>query len=234
MRIKGDIIASHFRPETIAKQSLIQYTDDARYAEPAIELLKNSWSYQYRLEIEVDSMSIPDYNAERQARVEYVTAVGQYMSQVWPMVEANPAVAPFFLRMLQWVSMGFRASSGIESVLDTAIKNVEVFLQQKAQEPPKPSPEEMKAKAEIEAIGAKTEADIKSQQMKTQSDVRSKQMKTQSDVAAQQMKTTADITTQQSKVQADMKASVAKALADIMIAQKKAEAAEELAENKED
>jgi hypothetical protein len=205
LRIKGNIIAAHFRPETIAKQSLIQYTDDAEYAEQAIAMLKDHWAYQYRIEIEVDSMSIPDYNAERQARVEYVSAVGQYMSQVWPMVESNPAVAPFFLRMLQWVSAGFRASSGIESVLDSAIKNVEMHLQQQAQQPPKPSPEELKAKAEIESIGAKTQADVKSTQMKTQSDIRATQLRTQSDI----------------------KSSMAKTMASIMQAHEKAVAAEE-------
>jgi hypothetical protein len=231
MKIKGDIISKHFRPETILRQSLIMYTDDQQYATKAVELLKSEWDFQYRLEIETDSMSIPDYNAERQARVEYATAVGQYISQVWPLIESQPAVAPFFLRMLQWVSAGFRASSQIETVLDNAIKNVEIYLEQKAQQPPPPDPAMVKAEADVKAIQMKTEADVKGKQMKTAADLKVQQAKTAGDLKAQQMKLVGDQQAQEQEQemsaqqhQSDMQQDLFKTLSDIMLAAKKAEA----------
>lgn len=132
MRIKAEIIAKHFQPQSIAEQSQIQYTESAQFAQPAIELIKNYKASQYRIEVSEESLSLADYNAERELRMEYVTAVGQFISQTAQMAQGMPTALPYILRILQWATAAFRGSSDIEAVFDEAV----AAAQQPQQAPP--------------------------------------------------------------------------------------------------
>jgi len=52
------------------------------------------------------------------------------------MAQADPAATPFLLKMMQWGLSAFRASKGIEGVLDQAISAME----QAKNKPPEPNP----------------------------------------------------------------------------------------------
>jgi len=84
--------------------------------------LKNYKASQYRIEVGEETLSIADYNAERELRVEYLTAVGQFLSQAGQMVTSYPAAMPYMLKMIGWVTTAVRGSSDIESVLDEAMQ----------------------------------------------------------------------------------------------------------------
>lgn len=132
MRIKSEIVCKHFQPETIASISGIQYTESAMFAQPAIEMLKGDYkSTQYRIEVGEETLSIADYNAERELRTELLTAVGQFLSQSAQLVTSMPNAMPYLLKMIAWLVSSFKGSADIESVLDEAIT-------QATQNPPKP------------------------------------------------------------------------------------------------
>lgn len=150
MSIKCEIIAKHFTPEQIAKQSLIEMTESAALAGPAIELLKQWDDSQWRVEISEESLSMADYTAEREMRVQYLTAVGQFLSQTAQMAAALPSAVPYIVRMIMWVTASFRGSDDIEQVLDEAAKAA-MNLPPAAQDQKKPERDPMmeaKAKAQ--------------------------------------------------------------------------------------
>jgi hypothetical protein len=142
MRIKSEIIARHFQPETIAKQSQIMFTESAQFAQPAIELLKDYEASQYRVEVSEESLSITDYTAEQELRQSYLIAVGQFLSQAAPIVQGMPGAMPYLLRILQWTTASFKGSNDIEAVLDEAIAAAtQAPPQQQDQKPPPPDPQ---------------------------------------------------------------------------------------------
>ena len=136
LRIKAEIIAKHFQPETILQRSNILRTPDGQYAQPAIQLIKDEQLAEYRISIEADSMAAMDWAAERDAAVQFMQGLGAFISQVSPMAQAVPGAAPYLLRLLQWSVSKFRVSGEIEGILDQAIAQ----MQNAGLQPPQPSP----------------------------------------------------------------------------------------------
>ena len=161
LRIKAEIIAKHFQPETIITRSNIMRTPDAQYAQPAVQLIKDEQLAEYRISVEADSMAAMDWAAERDAAVQFMQGLGAFISQVSPMAQAVPGAAPYLLRLLQWSVSKFRVSGEIEGILDQAVAQ----MQNAGMQPPQPSPmqqaevaekmagaEERKAKAQSTSI----------------------------------------------------------------------------------
>ena len=168
LRIKVEMISNLFQPHVIAKRSQIQHTESAMLAQPAIELIKSGQVLQFRIKVGEQSLSMADYNAEREMRVEFLTAIGQFLSQAAQMAQGYPSALPFLLRMIAWVAASFRGADDIETVLDEAIKlSANAPPQQPQgqgqgqQEPPPPPPEQAeqaRAQADVAVLEAQTKS----------------------------------------------------------------------------
>ena len=211
LRIKGEIIANHFQPETIIKNSLIELTPDAEYAQAAVGIIKDHWAQCYRTVIYADTLSIPDYNAERQGRTEFITATGQFVSQIIPLLQMEPTSAPFFMQLLQWAIASFRSAQSIEGVFTKAITEMTKSAQNP--KPEKPDPALIKANAEVQALQMKTKASVEDSQAKTQAAVRSEQIRTESQVKQDMVQAES----QAAQNEAQMNASVQKTQTEISI-----------------
>ena len=181
LRIKGEIIATHFDKDIILRNSLIQLTPDAEYAEAAVDILKSDWGRMYRVQIFADTLSIPDYNAERQGRIEFISATGQFVSQVMPLIQAEPGAAPFLMEILQWGIASFRSAQSIEGVFSKALLQLANSAKQPKQQ--QPDPAALKAQADIAATQARTEAYIADLSKKTDAKMISDKMQTESEAA---------------------------------------------------
>jgi hypothetical protein len=148
LRIKAEIIAKHFQPQTIVNRSNILRTPDAQYAAAAIQLLKDEEVSQYRIVVEADSMAQMDWAAERDAAVQFMQGLGAFISQVAPMAQQEPEAGPYLMRIMQWAVSKFRVSTEIESVLDQAVDAMKKKLEQ-PKSPPQPDPDTV-IKAQIE------------------------------------------------------------------------------------
>lgn len=148
LRIKAEIIAQHWQPQTIVTRSNILRTPDAPYAQAAIGLLKNEELSEYRIIVEADSMAAMDWSAERDAAVQFMQGLGAFISQVAPFAQQTPGAAPYLLKMLQWGISKFRISTEIEGVLDQAIGG----MQKQLTEPKPPPPPDPKIEIEKEKI----------------------------------------------------------------------------------
>jgi hypothetical protein len=178
--IKSDIICKHCQPETIKKWSNIDSTPDAQFADAAIALLQSSEISEYKIDINEEGLALPDYNQEKQIRIEFLTTVGQFLSQAAPITAAIPEALPYLVQIVRWVAAGMRGSDEIQGVLDQAISMLQQNpgvgkQQQPAKEPQLPivqlkeqgatQREGMKQQAETQRIGlkAKIEAGLQKQ-----------------------------------------------------------------------
>ena len=205
LRIKADIISKHFQAQTIVKNSLIEMTPDAELAETAAGLIKDAWSFAFRIQVFADTLAIPDYNAERQGRIEFIGAVGQFISQAFPLIEMEPGAAPYMLQILQWGISAFRSAQSIEGVFDKAAVAITEKLAQPQQ--PKPDPAMVKAQADVQAKQISAQIDVQ----KAEAEIEAGKKKTQAEIAAIRAKTAANIQATNAKTLAQIMATRAKA-----------------------
>lgn len=117
----------------------------------AVQLLKDDRLRGFRLDVETDSTIAPDEEAEKSARVEFLTAVGLFFEKVAPLVAQGYLPVEVAKSMLTYMARGFRAGRDLEQAFDK--------IDEIAQQPPQgPDPVEM-AKAKAAEMAATNEAE---------------------------------------------------------------------------
>lgn len=174
MRLKAEIISKHYQPYCILKQSNIQMTPDAQLAQQAVQLIKDPAAARWKIVVKPESLAMVDYAQLKQDRTEYINALAVFLQSAAPILEMDQSATGTMLELLKWGLAGFKGSQEIEGVLDRAISDFK--KQQQAQGgQKKPSPEEVKAQAEIK----KTEMELQKVQMQAQGDMAENQQKQQ-------------------------------------------------------
>lgn len=123
--------------------------------EKVMQLLRDQRMRPFVLDIETDSTIQPDENAAKQRASEFMTAVGGFMGQAVPMVQADPESAELATEMLKFVASQFRAGRPLDEVIDRYAQNVK----DRAGQPKPPSPDQIKAEADAKAKMAKAETE---------------------------------------------------------------------------
>jgi hypothetical protein len=162
--IKAQIICNHFTDDTLVKISgAMQLSQqDQQLIPQAIALLRNEASKNFRIEVTSDSMIYQDEQQEKQDRIAFLSAVGQYMQMALPAAQASPELTPMLCEMLKFGVTAFKAGKQLEGIIDeTADKLREVQKQSEGQ--PKPPPVEMQK--------AQMEQQAKMQQLQMQSQI---------------------------------------------------------------
>ena len=132
---------------------------------PAFEdvaaFLKNDRARGFVIEIETDSTIQPDEDADKQRRIEFVTAVGGLFQQAAPLVMQAPMLGPFALELMKFAAQAFRAGRPLEMTLDQLGEAVE-GMGEMQQQPPQPDPtEQLKLKQiEVQTQAMEREAQI--------------------------------------------------------------------------
>lgn len=151
MEIKAHLVRTKYQPETIIERSNIMKTDDAKLVQQAMELIKGPM-FDFYVEVAPDSMAIPEFNSERDARMAFLRAVAEILTSAAPIIEQDAGAGIYILKMLQWAVAGFRVGRTVEGVLDDAVK----ALQKKLSTPVQPAPPDplKVAQAENQLAGA--------------------------------------------------------------------------------
>lgn len=181
LRIKAQMMADLYRPETLIQMSGIMGTDDAIHAEQAVMLLKQEPARSFRIEVAADSLVEMDEQAEKQSRVEFLGAVGQFMERALPVAQQVPELAPLMGEMLLFGVRAFKGGRPMEAAFDDAVAKM---TQPKQPAPPQPNPEEIKAQAEMQ----RTQATMQLEQVKLQSSQQLEQIKMQQAMELEQFK----------------------------------------------
>lgn len=151
--IQAEIVAEHFSPESLFNISGAQSIEGANEETfpQAIELLKNDLIRNYRIDIETDSTIAVDEQADKQARVEFLTSFGQFLQNFLQIGANMPALMPLAQEMILFTLRGFSVGRGLEASVENAFVQMKQEQEQQAQQPPPPDPEELKMQMEAQA-----------------------------------------------------------------------------------
>jgi hypothetical protein len=198
LRIKAQLMCDLYSPENLIQMSGIMGTDDAPYAEQAIQLMKSEPARSFRIEVASDSLVEFDEVAEKQSRTEFMTAFGATMRDALPMAQQAPEMAPLIGEVLQFVVRTFKGGRSLENALETTIEKMN------APKPPQgPSPEQQQAEAMQQMEQAKMQQAQQSEAMKMQAAQQMEQMKAQTTAQVEQFKAQQAIQLEQMRQEAE-------------------------------
>jgi hypothetical protein len=144
--------------------------------EDVYTLLQDEISLAYKIDIETDSTIKFDQDAERDARVQFLEATGNFLQSA--MANQNPDLAPLLAKLLMFGVRGFKVGKELESAFELAISKLEKDARNPQQ---KPNPEMMKIQGEMQLRQQEMQADAQLQQMKSQAEEKRLQLQTQVD-----------------------------------------------------
>lgn len=115
--------------------------------EDVMGLLKNDSMRSFRLDVETDSTVQPDENAEKQRRIEFITALAQLIGAGLPAVQAAPQLAPLIGKAVEFLARGFRVGREMEDIIEKTFDQIaQMPAQPQGQQASGPSPQELQLK----------------------------------------------------------------------------------------
>jgi hypothetical protein len=179
-------------------QQQIQKVGETVTIDQVMKLLKEQRLRPFALDIETDSTIAPDENAQKQRASEFMTALGGFLNQALPAVQAVPQIAPLMADSLKYVTGQFRAGR----VLDQSIDEFADAMKQMASAP-KPNPEADAAQAQTQIEQQRLQMD----QQKAQAEMQARQADAQ--LKQQQAQADAQLKAQTAQQDAQIKAALA-------------------------
>ncbi len=179
--IKGQIICAKYSADTILKISCADQLaeSDLQYVPAALELLIGmdrlrdpeaapgpNPTRQFRIDIESDSLVAMNESQEKQDRMEFLKATGQFIKEAMPAVEQAPEIAPLLMQMLMFGVRGYKVGRTIEGDFEKAVSQLKELAAKPKQ--PKPDPEMERVQADKEIQQARVQADSELQDRKQQ------------------------------------------------------------------
>jgi hypothetical protein len=188
LQIKAQIICQHFTEDTIIKISgAMQLSpQDQALIPQALQLLKDEPAKNFRIEVTTDSMIYQDEQQEKQNRMEFLQAMGGFLSQAIPAAQATPEITPMMMEMLKFGVTAFKAGKGLEGLIDETADNFRQQAQQMANQPKPPSPEQQKMQMQMQIEQAKMQAEQQKMQMQMQMEQQKMQMQMELEKATQE------------------------------------------------
>jgi hypothetical protein len=133
-------------------------------------------------------MIYQDEQQEKQDRVEFLSAVSQFMQTALPVATQSPELTPLLMEMLKFGVTAFKAGKGMEGLID---ETADKFRQQaKAAEgqPKPPTPEMQKLQMQAQMEQAKMQAQAQAKQAEMQMQVQMEQQKLQMEIEFEKAK----------------------------------------------
>jgi len=174
LRLKGEIICRHFVPDQILKLANMEFypdIQDPQVVDAAVQLLKGDHEeFEWRVNVQADSLAMTDYAQQKQEKVEFMNAVATLLQSAATTMKAVPESAPILFESLKFSISGFKGAQELEGVIDRTLADIMNTI--KNPPPPPPDPAVEKAKVEMQ---------VKQQelQMNQQSKAQEMQMKQQ-------------------------------------------------------
>jgi hypothetical protein len=153
LKIKAQIICKHFTEDTIVKISgAMQLSpQDQQLVPQALMLLKDEPAKNFRIEVTSDSMIYQDEQQEKADRVEFLTAVSQFMNNALPIATNAPELTPLLMEMLKFGVTAFKAGKGMEGLIDETADQFRNQAKAMEGQPKEPPPEVQKIQAQTQA-----------------------------------------------------------------------------------
>jgi hypothetical protein len=168
-------------------QADIQKVQEKPTIEQVFKLLQDNRAKSFILDIETDSTILVDENAEKQARTEFVSALGALLPQLSQMITAEPKTAEFCGKLLKFATAPFRAGRELDGAIDELVTQMEQKSQQQRGDDPTTAQgkillqvEQMKDATAKEKI--KAESDLKQQELQQKDQHKQLELQNQRDI----------------------------------------------------
>lgn len=136
LRMKAEIIAEHFSPDTLRLMCGIQVVPDPVFAQmkqqqglpagsvsqsefdQAIEIIRSDKLRGFKVDVETDSTIPVNMRSEQQNRVQFIQALGQYLQGIIPAVQQGAIPIKVAREVMLFVVRGFKVGTELEEVLE--------------------------------------------------------------------------------------------------------------------
>lgn len=207
-QLKAQIYCAKFAPETLQQMAGVQELSQQdqqlvpqamalllgnRYKDPKAEESPNPLRI-FRIEVNADTMVQIDEDTEKQRRMEFLGAIGQFFDHATKLMQqagqATPVLAPMVMALLKFGVTGFKVGRQIEGVIDSCADQLQAMA---ANPPPtQPSPEMMKVQAESQQAAAQLQHDKEEAAIRAQQDAAKLQAEMQARAQEAQLKAASD------------------------------------------
>jgi hypothetical protein len=158
LRLKAQII-SGFDQQTLAKIAAVDQLapEDQQYIGPAMQMIADKVLRNFRIEIAADSLVQIDEAAEKQDRVEFLTAVGTYVGKAAEVGGLAPQLVPLLMELLKFGVTGFKVGKSVEGTIDQALEQMKQMAAQPQAQRPDPEMAKVEATKQIEQAKLQSE-----------------------------------------------------------------------------
>ena len=179
LQIKAQIICQHFTDDTIVKISgAMQLSpQDQQLIPQALALLKDEPAKNFRIEVTTDSMIYQDEQQEKQDRVEFLTAVSQFMNTALPVATQSPELTPLLMEMLKFGVTAFKAGKGMEGLIDETADKFRAQAQAAEGQPKQPPIEIQKVQMQQQSEAQKMQMEMQLEQQRMQAQIETERSK---------------------------------------------------------
>jgi hypothetical protein len=190
LTIKAQIICNHFTDETLVQISgAMQLSDQDKQLIPqAIALLRDEAAKNFRIEVTSDSMIYQDEQAEKQDRIAFLAAVGQFMQSALPAATASPELTPMLCEMLKFGVTAFKAGKQLEGIIDQTADDLRKQYEATKGQPKPPPVEIQKVQMQQQAEMQKLQMQAQLEQVKMQSQMQLEKAKQEYQAQENQLK----------------------------------------------
>ena len=143
-RIKAEIIAENYEPETLQRMTNIEVTPEM------LQIMRDDKTRGYVIDIESDSTVFADDQEEKRTRIEFANTMGSYLVQALQVTKSAPEVTPLAFEILKFVSGAWKVGRNFEDIIDDTERKTLQQLEQLRSQPPGPSPEEIQKDKELQ------------------------------------------------------------------------------------
>ena len=156
-----------------AQQAMMEAQQMAQAVE---KLLKGpDLAREFAIDIETDSTIRADLSRAQQNISGFITGLGEFMTSVGPAVQAQMMPPEIAVKFVGAFARNFKLGRDAETLTDEWVK----WLEQKAQQPPQPSPEQQAAQIEMQQSQQKQQAEMQKMQAEAQAKAAERQQELQ-------------------------------------------------------
>lgn len=204
LRIKAEIIAEHFDPKTLQMMTGTEVTMEMR------AIMRSDALRSFNIDIETDSTVAPDEEMEKRGVAEFLSAMSNYLGQVMPLVQSQPAAVVPLGKILLWMTRKFKMARDVE-------QEVEDFIQAFQKMPAQNNGE---AEAKMKELEQKLQIMVQEKQKKLEIE----ENESKSDIARKDRESQADIARKDAEARAKMQRDSAVTAADLRLDEQKGQA----------
>ena len=150
-RLKAEIIAEHYEPETLAAMTALTITPEM------MQIMRDDKLRGYSIDIESDATIFTDEEEEKKTRIEFLSSFGAYLQQAIGIANQSPALTPLAFQALRFLMGAWKVGRTFEDVIDRTEAQLTQQAQQALQAGPQPSEAERIAAKKMQTEMAKEE-----------------------------------------------------------------------------